>query len=84
MRAYDKNEVDAIFSSWQGDLDQLSVIDIILVSVIEDIKAEIEEKRTNILYCVQDFTPNDVLDIIDDISEIIDKHTKGDINADSD
>ena len=43
---------------------------------IEDIKAEIEEKRTNILYCVQDFTPNDVLDIIDDISEIIDKHTK--------
>ena len=51
---------------------------------IEDIKQEIEEKRTNILYCVQDFTPNDVLNIIDDISEIIDKHTKGDADAVSD
>ena len=52
-------------------------------SVIENIKAEIEEKRTNILYCVQDFTPNDVLDIIDDINEIIDKHTSGDMRGDT-
>ena len=41
MKVYEKDEVDITFSHWQCDLDQLTIIDAIPMSVIKDIRAEI-------------------------------------------
>lgn len=43
MKAYDKQEVDSLFSGWQDDLDQLDVLEVVPLSVLNKIKAEIEQ-----------------------------------------
>lgn len=47
MKAYNKYEVDEIFSSWQSDLDQLSVLEVYtksdIVAMLTEIQLEIEE-----------------------------------------
>ena len=48
-----------------------------MLKEIEDIKADIENERNYILNSTRNFTPNDVLDVIDYISEILDKHISG-------
>lgn len=68
MKAYDKLEVDEIFGGWQGDLSQLSVMDVIPLSVIEDIKAEIAQFKDNehtYEYGGFDRAYNGIMDIID-------------------
>jgi len=47
MKAYNKYEVDEIFSSWQSDLDRLDVIEVYtksdMVAMLTELKSEIDE-----------------------------------------
>ena len=47
MKAYNKYEVDEIFSSWQSDLEQLSVLEVYtksdIVTMLTELKSEIGE-----------------------------------------
>ena len=47
MKAYNKYEVDEIFSSWQSDLDRLDVIEVYtksdIVAMLTELKTEIEK-----------------------------------------
>lgn len=43
MKAYDKQEVDSTFNRWQDDLDQLDVLEVVPLSVLNKIRAEIEQ-----------------------------------------
>ena len=54
------------------------VIDVVPISVIEDIKAEIEEGLTDYIIGEQDTpTAKKMFNVMDKALEIIDKHTKG-------
>ena len=55
------------------------------LSVIEDIKGDIDNERNTVLNTTSNFTPNNVLDVIDYIVSIIDKRIseKESTNADS-
>lgn len=50
MKAYNKYEVDEIFSSWQSDLEQLSVLEVYtksdIVAMFTELQLEIEEVKT--------------------------------------
>ena len=75
MRVYDKSEVDTTFSDWQSDLDQLSVVDAVPMSVINDIKAEILDRMWN---CRGKWTTSiDKVKMETIIKEIIDSHISG-------
>ena len=43
MKAYNKSEVDIVFSGWEEDLKQLSEIEVVSVDVLDKIRAEIEQ-----------------------------------------
>ena len=44
MKAYNKYEVDEIFSNWQSDLEQLSVLEVYTKSDIVDILTELKSE----------------------------------------
>ena len=75
MKVYDKSEVDIVFSSWESDLKELSVINAIPVSVIADIKTEIEQE---ILESLSDRGEEwFVAEKVNECLAIIDRHING-------
>lgn len=60
MKAYNKYEVDEIFSSWQSDLDRLDVIEVYtksdMLAMLTELMTEIYEQRVK----VEDYVDNGV------------------------
>jgi len=50
MIAYNKYEVDNVFSGWKEDLKQLSEIEVVSVDVLDKIRVEIEQKLKEPMY----------------------------------
>lgn len=81
MKAYNKYEVDEIFSNWQSDLDQLDVIEVYtksdMVAMLEELKEQLREMHEDFFETEYFDEACGVSDSMDIIQQRIDKLKEG-------